>query len=77
MTGDQGSPGVSRRGMLSGALLAGLGGAAIGATGGGSAAWALSSSTTASSEASGDSIDLSRSHPFYGPGHQGGIATPP
>lgn len=66
------APGVSRRGILSSALLAGLGGAVVGAAGGGSAAWAMASSTDA-----GDVIDLHHSYPFYGQGHQGGIATPP
>jgi deferrochelatase/peroxidase EfeB len=70
-------PGVSRRGMLSGAMLAGLGGAAIGAAGGGSAAWALASSETSAQTDAGDSVDLHQSYPFYGPGHQAGVATPP
>jgi deferrochelatase/peroxidase EfeB len=70
------TPGVSRRGMLSGALLAGFGGAAIGAAGGGSVAWALASDPNAPAP-QGDSIDLGRSYPFYGPGHQVGIATEP
>ena len=69
------APGVSRRGMLSGALIAGLGGAVVGAAGGGSAAWAMTSSD-ASTANDTDTVDLDRSYPFYGTGHQGGIATP-
>jgi deferrochelatase/peroxidase EfeB len=72
-----GAPGVSRRGILSSALLAGLGGAVVGAAGGGSAAWAMASSAASQSDVAGDVIDLHNSYPFYGPGHQGGIATPP
>jgi deferrochelatase/peroxidase EfeB len=70
------APGVSRRGMLSGALIAGLGGAVVGAAGGGSAAWAMTSSD-ASTANDTDTVDLDRSYPFYGTGHQGGIATQP
>jgi deferrochelatase/peroxidase EfeB len=62
--------------MLSGALLAGVGGAVVGAAGGGSAAWAMASSQVATVDDS-DSIDLDRSYPYYGTGHQGGIATSP
>src|SRR6185503_15003235 len=63
------SPGVSRRGVLTSALWAGLGGAALGAAAGGSAAFAM-----ASSHGVEDTIDLHGSYPFYGQGHQGGIA---
>jgi deferrochelatase/peroxidase EfeB len=70
------APGVSRRGMLSGALIAGLGGAVVGAAGGGSAAWAMASSDAATVNDT-DTVDLDRSYPFYGTGHQGGIATQP
>jgi deferrochelatase/peroxidase EfeB len=70
------APGVSRRGMLSGALIAGLGGAVVGAAGGGSAAWAMASSDAATVNDK-DAVDLDRSYPFYGTGHQGGIATQP
>jgi deferrochelatase/peroxidase EfeB len=63
--------------MLSGAVLAGLGGTAIGVAGGGSVAWALAPSRTSTDAGTEDSIDLHRSHPFYGPGHQVGVATPP
>jgi deferrochelatase/peroxidase EfeB len=67
------SAGVSRRGVLSSALWAGLGGAVVGAAGGSGAAWAF-----ASAEHTGDdTIDLRHSYPFYGQAHQGGIATPP
>jgi len=68
--------GVSRRGMLSGALLAGLGGAVVGAAGGGATAWAMASSEAATVDDT-DAVDLTRSHPFYGTGHQGGISTEP
>jgi deferrochelatase/peroxidase EfeB len=61
---------MSRRGVLSGALLAGLGGAAVGA--GAATAWAMSSR-----EPAHDEVDLSVSYPYYGQGHQGGVATPP
>lgn len=70
------TPGVSRRGMLTRAALAGLGGVVVGAAGGGSAAWALSSSNRAATDAQ-DQVDLNHSYPFYGQGHQGGIETPP
>jgi deferrochelatase/peroxidase EfeB len=68
--------GVSRRGMLSGALWAGLGGVALGAAGGATAGWAAGVSNAASTTPE-DSIELSRSYPFYGTGHQGGVATQP
>jgi deferrochelatase/peroxidase EfeB len=67
------SPGVSRRGVLSRALWAGLGGPAHGAAAGGSAGFAMASAT----DAAGDDIDLHHSYPFYGSGPQGGISTPP
>lgn len=70
-------PGLSRRGMLSRSLAAGLGGVVLGAAGGGSAAWAMASSQAASTPDDTDAIDLDRSYPFYGTGHQGGIATEP
>jgi len=70
------TPGVSRRGMLSGTLLAGLGGVVVGAAGGGSAGWALASSNAPAVDAQ-DVVDLNHSYPFYGQGHQGGIETPP
>ncbi|MCV7226791.1 Dyp-type peroxidase [Mycolicibacterium komossense] len=65
--------GVSRRGMLAGALLAGAGGLAVGAAAGGGAAWALAPGPPAAD----DVVDLSVSYPFYGQTHQGGIATEP
>lgn len=68
-------PGVSRRGVLSSALWAGLGGTVLGAAAGGGAGFAM-----ASSHAVEDTIDLDGSYPFYGQGRQGGqggIATPP
>jgi deferrochelatase/peroxidase EfeB len=77
--GDSEAPdlvGTSRRRLLSGALLAGLGGAAVGAAGSGAAAWAIGSSEAAAAD-DRDSIDLDRSYPYYGTGHQGGVATPP
>lgn len=70
------TPKVSRRGMLSGAMLAGLGGAVVGAVGGGTTAWAMASSEAAT-VVDADTVDLNRSHPFYGTGHQGGISTEP
>jgi len=70
------TPKVSRRGMLSGALAAGLGGAVVGAAGGGAAAWTMASSRAATVDDT-DAVDLDRSHPFYGTGHQGGISTEP
>ena len=63
--------------MLSGALIAGLGGAVVGAAGGGTTAWAMASSEAAATVDDGDAVDLDRSHPFYGTGHQGGISTEP
>nr|WP_242412581.1 Dyp-type peroxidase [Mycolicibacterium canariasense] len=65
---------VSRRGVLSGALWAGLGGVALGAAAGGGTAWALASDRTGDLT---DTVDLSASYPYYGQVHQGGIATPP
>ena len=69
------TPGVSRRGMLSGALWAGAGGVLLGAAGGGPAGWAMA--TARGPDVVEDSVDLSRSYPFYGQRHQGGIATEP
>jgi deferrochelatase/peroxidase EfeB len=67
------SAGVSRRGMLTGALLAGVGGVAVGAAAGSATAWALKPN-----QYDGDDVvDLSASHPFYGHPHQGGVATEP
>jgi deferrochelatase/peroxidase EfeB len=63
----------SRRGMLSGAALAGLGGIAIGAAGGAAATRATESGPPPAD----DAVDLSASHPYYGQGHQGGVATEP
>jgi deferrochelatase/peroxidase EfeB len=67
------SAGVSRRGMLTGALLAGVGGVAVGAAAGSATAWALKPSPYDGD----DIVDLSASHPFYGQTHQGGVATEP
>ncbi|OHU30934.1 peroxidase [Mycobacteroides franklinii] len=64
--------GVSRRGVLSGALWGGLGGLAVGAAAGGATGWALASDKTAD-----DDIDLSNSYPYYGQVHQGGVETEP
>jgi deferrochelatase/peroxidase EfeB len=66
---------VSRRRMLGGAVLAGLTGTAVGAAGGGFAGYATAA--RAGSDADDDTVDLRRSYPFYGQGHQGGIATLP
>jgi deferrochelatase/peroxidase EfeB len=65
--------GVSRRGMLTGALLAGVGGVAVGAAAGSATAWALKPNP----HDGDDVVDLSASHPFYGQTHQGGVATEP
>jgi deferrochelatase/peroxidase EfeB len=70
---DTPTAGVSRRGVLSTALWAGLGGVAVGAASGGAAGWALAPDAPAHH----DQIDLSNSYPFYGQTHQGGIATEP
>lgn len=64
---------VSRRGVLSGALWAGLGGVALGAAAGGATGWALAADHPAGS----DTVDLSRAYPFYDQAHQGGIDTEP
>src|ERR1700739_812106 len=66
--------GVSRRGMLSGAVLAGLTGTAVGAVGGGFAGYATAAKHRTDDN---DTVDLRRSYPFYGQVHQGGIATLP
>jgi deferrochelatase/peroxidase EfeB len=67
------SAGVSRRGMLSGALLAGVGGVAVGAAAGSATAWGLKPNPYDGD----DVVDLSASHPFYGQTHQVGVATEP
>jgi deferrochelatase/peroxidase EfeB len=66
--------GVSRRGVLSGALWAGLGGVAVGAAAGGATGWAIAATPDTDDR---DLVDLSTSYPFYGQVHQGGVATPP
>src|ERR1700722_4720175 len=68
--------GVSRRRMLSGAVLAGLTGTAVGAVGGGFAGYATAAAR-GGREGAQDTGELRRSYPFYGQTHQGGIATPP
>src|SRR3984893_19335053 len=73
---DQPSSGVSRRGMLSGALWAGVGGSALGAAGGGAAGWAQASSTHNDNNDK-DTVDLHRSYPFYGQPYPAGVATDP
>ncbi|MGZ4563903.1 MAG: Dyp-type peroxidase, partial [Mycobacterium sp.] len=65
---------VSRRRMLSGAVVAGLTGTAVGAAGGGFAGYAMAAERKGDDD---DNVDLRRSYPFYGQLHQGGIATPP
>lgn len=70
------SSGVSRRGMLGGALWAGVGGLAIGAAAGGAAGWAQASSAHDDSNDK-DTVDLRRSYPFYGQPHPAGVATQP
>jgi deferrochelatase/peroxidase EfeB len=66
---------VSRRRILGGAVLAGLTGTAVGAVGGGFAGYATAART--GSADGDDTVDLRRSYPLYGQGHQGGIATLP
>nr|WP_077089147.1 Dyp-type peroxidase [Mycobacterium rhizamassiliense] len=68
------SAAVSRRSMLGRTVLAGLAGTAVGAAGGGFAGY---STAAARSSDENDNVDLRRSYPFYGQGHQGGIATLP
>jgi deferrochelatase/peroxidase EfeB len=65
---------VSRRRMLSRAMLAGLTGTAVGAVGGGFAGYATAATQRSDDD---DTVDLRRSYPFYGQVHQGGIATLP
>lgn len=60
---------LSRRGVLFGATAGAVGVAAHAAAFAGSAA--------APPAGSDDSVDLSKSHPFYGNGQQAGISTPP
>jgi deferrochelatase/peroxidase EfeB len=67
------SAGVSRRGVLTGAVVAGLGGIAVGAAGGAAATRAAAPEAAAPE----DAVDLSASHPYYGQGHQGGVSTEP
>lgn len=64
------TPTVSRRGLLFGAggLVVG---AAVGATAGAGIRGVIDGGTGS------DQVDLGASHPFYGPGHQAGIQTPP
>jgi deferrochelatase/peroxidase EfeB len=64
--------GVSRRGVLSGTLWAGIGGLVAGAAATSAAAWAA-----APTQSPADTVDLHRSYPFYGQGHQGGVDTAP
>jgi len=63
--------GTSRRDLLRGALLGGVGGLVVGAAGGAVAG------RTLISEDSTDAIDLSTKYPFYGQRFQGGVATEP
>jgi deferrochelatase/peroxidase EfeB len=65
---------VTRRRMLSNAMLAGITGTAVGAVGGGFAGYAAAAEQRGGDD---DTVDLRRSYPFYGQGHQGGIATLP
>lgn len=64
---------VSRRRMLGGAMF-GFAGTAVGAVGGAFGGYAIAAGRTSDDD---DNVDLRRSYPFYGQGHQGGIATPP
>lgn len=68
------STAVSRRRALGGAMLAGFGGAALGAVGGGFAGHAMAAAQRGDDH---DTVDLRRSYRFYGQPHQGGINTPP
>lgn len=68
---------VSRRRILGGAMVAGFAGAAVGATGGGLAGYAIASDSTARHSSDSDIVDLRHSYPFYGTTHQPGIATAP
>lgn len=65
---------VTRRRMLGNAMLAGITGTAVGAVGGGFAGYASAAEQRGDDD---DTVDLRRSYPFYGQGHQGGIATLP
>jgi deferrochelatase/peroxidase EfeB len=65
---------VTRRRMLGNAVLAGITGTAVGAVGGGFAGYAAAAEQRGGDD---DTVDLRRSYPFYGQGHQGGIATLP
>jgi deferrochelatase/peroxidase EfeB len=70
-TGDPRSP-VSRRGLITGIA----GGFAAGAVAGaGSAAAFAGARTPAAAQDESEVVDLTRSHPFYGSGHQSGIET--
>jgi len=73
-TPEEPSPsGVSRRGLLSTALLAGAGGLAIGAAGD----RVLTGSRTEHPQNDTDEVDLTHSYPFYGQPHPVGVATEP
>ncbi len=63
--------GTSRRDLLRGALLGGVGGLVVGAAGGGVAGLTLGS------DSDRDTVDLGTKYPFYGQRYQGGIATEP
>lgn len=63
--------GTSRRDLLRGALLGGVGGLVVGAAGGSVAGRTLISEDVT------DTIDLSAKYPFYGQRYQGGVATEP
>ena len=67
---DDGAAGLSRRALLLGAAGGGLVVGAAAGVGGAAAVGAVQSAT-------GESIDLARSYPFYGQAHQPGIQTPP
>lgn len=67
------TPGVSRRGLLSTALLAGAGGLAVGAAGGAALTW----SRTEQPQSDTDKVNLTRSYPFYDQPHPAGVATEP
>jgi deferrochelatase/peroxidase EfeB len=71
-TGDERSP-VSRRGLITGIAGGLAAGAAVGA--GGAAAVAGARRPDAAPPDESEVVDLTRSHPFYGSGHQSGIET--
>ncbi|GAA2748919.1 iron uptake transporter deferrochelatase/peroxidase subunit [Amnibacterium kyonggiense] len=66
-------PPVSRRGLISGIAGGFAAGAVAGA--GGAAAFAAAAAPASAPEDESETVDLTRSHPFYGQAHQAGIQT--